>query len=318
MKVSIVIPVYNVGQYLASCLDTCINQSYRDLEIICVNDGSKDNSLDIIREYMAKDTRIKCVNKYNGGLPSAREAGVAVVTGEYLFHLDGDDDMPQDAIESLVRVAEKECADMVIGDYNTIENGQKIYTNSDIKESLSSEEYIRYILTRGLFNIWGRLIKTNLYKDNDIKFPHNISMAEDLVQTYQLAHYATKIASCHSCCYNYYIRTTSMSKTNGQIGELADRTIYAMLFVREFAERHTPGTLNKNLQDFLGLFLFQYICSPHPISIRKKELLQLVRTIDYNTVRRIKDVKQRLFMYIALRNISIAKLLMNMKNRLKR
>ena len=90
-KISVIIPVYNIEKYLVKCLDSVINQTFTDIEIICINDGSTDNSLSILEEYAQKDKRIKIINKENGGLSSAWNAGLNEVSAEYLTFVDGDD-----------------------------------------------------------------------------------------------------------------------------------------------------------------------------------------------------------------------------------
>ena len=90
-KVSVIIPVYNIEKYLKKCLDSVTNQTFSDIEIICVNDGSTDNSLSILEEYAKKDNRIKIINKENGGLSSAWNAGLNEVSSEYVTFVDGDD-----------------------------------------------------------------------------------------------------------------------------------------------------------------------------------------------------------------------------------
>ena len=114
VKVSILIPVYNISQFLPRCLDSCINQTLKDIEIVCVNDGSKDNSLDILKEYAKKDERIKIVDKPNGGLPSARNAGLDAATGEYVMFCDGDDWIKEESCEYLYSLAKKHDANVVI------------------------------------------------------------------------------------------------------------------------------------------------------------------------------------------------------------
>ena len=102
-KVSIVIPIYNVEKYLRQCLDSVINQTLKDIEIICVNDGSPDRCEDILKDYAMLDRRIKVINKVNGGLSSARNAALPVAQGEYVFFLDSDDWLSLDCIENLVK-----------------------------------------------------------------------------------------------------------------------------------------------------------------------------------------------------------------------
>lgn len=111
--VSIIMPVYNVGEYLKDCLDSVINQTYTNIEIICVNDGSTDNSLEILKEYKNKDSRIVIIDKANGGLVSARKVGVEAAKGEYSIYIDSDDWIELNMIEELVNEVRKTNADIV-------------------------------------------------------------------------------------------------------------------------------------------------------------------------------------------------------------
>ena len=113
MKISIIIPVYNVAQYLDKALDSVVNQTYKDIEIICVNDGSTDNSLQIIENYAKKDKRIKVINQDNSGLYVVRQNGVKVATGDYITYVDGDDWLDADACDKIVSVAENSNADII-------------------------------------------------------------------------------------------------------------------------------------------------------------------------------------------------------------
>ena len=99
--VSVIIPAYNVAEYIPFCLDSLISQTYKNLEIICVNDGSTDSTLDIIKEYAEKDSRIILIDKENGGLPSARNAGMNIAKGDYISFVDSDDVVSLDMIEYL-------------------------------------------------------------------------------------------------------------------------------------------------------------------------------------------------------------------------
>ena len=112
--VSIVIPVYNIGKYLEKCLDSVVAQTFPDIEIIVVNDGSTDNSPEIIAGYADKDSRIVVIDKSNEGLAYARKSGIEAAQGEYIQHLDGDDFLEPDAIELLYNKAIEDAADMVV------------------------------------------------------------------------------------------------------------------------------------------------------------------------------------------------------------
>ena len=114
-KVSIIIPIYNVEQYLPKCLDSVINQTYKNLEIICVNDCSLDDSLEICQQYATKDSRIKIIDrKQNGGLSATRNSGLEVASGEYVYFIDSDDYIDLDYIEKMVSEAIKNDAKVVL------------------------------------------------------------------------------------------------------------------------------------------------------------------------------------------------------------
>ena len=112
--VSVLIPVYNVEKYLSRCLDSLINQTLTDIEIICVNDGSTDDSLKILRQYQEKDNRIVIVDKKNGGLPSARNAGLDRARGQYVGFVDSDDYVEPSMFETLYKTAKKKNSEVVI------------------------------------------------------------------------------------------------------------------------------------------------------------------------------------------------------------
>lgn len=116
-RVSVIIPVYNVEKYISQCLESVINQSYKNLEIICVNDGSPDKSPEIIRGYMESDSRIILINQQNGGLSHARNVGLKRATGEYIIFLDGDDWIDPETVETAYNEMKKESAQLVMWSY---------------------------------------------------------------------------------------------------------------------------------------------------------------------------------------------------------
>ncbi|GFI06475.1 putative glycosyltransferase EpsJ [Muribaculaceae bacterium] len=278
MLVSIIIPIYNISGYLRDCLDSCLRQTYKNVEFICVDDGSTDGSGEMADEYALDDPRFKVIHKPNGGLPSARKAGVEAASGDYLFHLDGDDDLPDNAIELLVNVAKSENADIVAGDYNMFDTREeKTYCDCRIEHALTGEEYLLFIMTQGLFNVWGKLIRRSLYLDNDVRIPANISIGEDLVAMTQLAFFSTKVCPCQSAVYNYYIRPTSMSKVTGNVtGALADRAIFAVEFVLNFLAPRVDDGLQWHLTEFVKRFVYEYMQSPYPVSLRRNELNRML------------------------------------------
>lgn len=312
MKVSIIIPIYNVSSYLTNCLESCIHQTFSNLEIICVNDGSLDGSLAIIKKYEQKDNRIICVNKQNAGLPLARKSGIEVATGDYIFHLDGDDDLPLNAIESLVEVAESSKADIVVGDFYWVEDNRKTIINSEINTVLNSTSYLRYLLERGLFNIWGKLIKRSLYTRHPIEFPSHIVMAEDLVACFQLARFAETIEASHMPCCNHYIRETSMSREKKKVvGELTNRSIHAVCYITRYYEiNEMDNELHLLLEKFCANFLYSYLSSPYEISLHEERLRYLNSRISKSYIQTINNKLKRTVLCLAKINLKWSKVLM--------
>ena len=130
-KISIIIPIYNVREYLAKCIESVINQTYQDIEIICVDDGSTDGSYEICEYYKKKDSRIKVVHKINEGIVSARQTGLKIANGEYVGFVDGDDWIDEKMYESMIRTMEKSNVDMVetgvIDSYNSFTEKERKY-----------------------------------------------------------------------------------------------------------------------------------------------------------------------------------------------
>ena len=134
MRVSIVVPIYNVEQYLAECVDSLIIQTYGKIEIILVDDGSTDNSGKIADEYGMKDLRIKVIHKKNGGLSDARNAGIVVARGEYIMFVDSDDYVDSRFVETALSAAQDHSADIVSFKFTAV------YEDGSAKESSAKEQ----------------------------------------------------------------------------------------------------------------------------------------------------------------------------------
>lgn len=191
IKVSVIIPIYNTEKYLAKCLASVISQTLYELEIICVNDGSTDGSLNVINEYASRDSRIRIINKENGGLVSARKAGVEISQGKYIGYVDSDDWVEPEMFETLYQYAEKYNADMVSSGY--IFEGNYISEHFDgIKEGLYSEENIKDLRENAIYNLETRevglrgslcckLFLREKFKDVQLSIPNEATISEDKI-----------------------------------------------------------------------------------------------------------------------------------------
>jgi len=208
--ISIIVPVYNVEEYLEKCVDSIINQTYSNIEIILVDDGSKDNSGKMCDELQAKDSRIKVIHKENGGLSDARNAGLKIATGDYIGFVDSDDYIEEDMFETLYKLSKEHNSDISIVSFNEIYKGKIIgVRNSKKLEKLNKIEAIRELLidTKIQSYAWNKLFKKELF--NNIEFPTNKNF-EDIATTLLLFEKANKVVLLEEPKYNYVRRDNSI------------------------------------------------------------------------------------------------------------
>lgn len=189
--ISIVVPVYKVEKYLERCVNSLLNQTYQDIEIILVDDGSPDLSPELCDKYAKKDNRIVVIHKENGGLSSARNAGLRVAKGEYVGFVDSDDDVENEMYEKMYRVITKEKVDFVISDYMRIsDDGKEVlktlsipqghYSKSDIIEKIFPQLIMGENLEYGpLLSVCPCLYRIDLLRKNSLEFDEKVRWSED-------------------------------------------------------------------------------------------------------------------------------------------
>ncbi len=211
-KVSIIIPVYNVEKYIKNAIDTAINQTYKNIEIILIDDGSTDSSGKICDDYKNLDERIVVFHTENGGLSSARNVGLENATGEYLMFLDSDDFFELDAVENLYNAIEEKQADFVIGNYiNTNETGEKWNSPvfpydrfQEFKLSIEDSFISFYVMNSG---VWNKIFRKKFIDSLDLKFEIGLPAEDAIFTTYcfiksNCVYYIPKIV------YNYRLRNS--------------------------------------------------------------------------------------------------------------
>ena len=216
--VSVIVPVYKVEKYLSKCLDSIVNQTYKNLEIILVDDGSPDNSGKICDEYAQKDSRIKVIHKENGGLSSARNAGLDIATGEYIAFADSDDSVHLDFVEKLYRAIKEENADIAccsVEDF--IEDKNKIECNLDVDKKTVIEGKgggfkFYYDLGRKSTNVvWNKLYKRHIFET--LRFTNGRVYEDRAIYLHLLAQ-SEKMVFIPEALYTYTIRSGSLMKSN--------------------------------------------------------------------------------------------------------
>jgi len=212
--VSIVVPIYNVEPYLRRCLDSIVGQTYKNIEIILVNDGSKDNSLCICNEYKEKDNRIIVVDKKNGGLGSARNAGLNIASGKYILFIDSDDYISTKMTERLLVTMKEQNADIVACDFcNFYEDGtiQKKKISDSIKVYSAPEALKDMFRNNGIrWGAWNKLYRIDLF--DGVRYAEGV-YSEDMATTYLLYAQSKKIVWTDECLYFYFIRSNGIMKS---------------------------------------------------------------------------------------------------------
>lgn len=221
--VTVVVPVYNVEKFLERCIKSIINQTYTNIEIILVNDGSTDGSLDICYKMSKQDKRIQVITQENQGLSEARNAGIRNANGKYICFIDSDDFIHKDYIKLLVESLINNDADISVCDFYYIDENNNMWPRKEKKcATYSNIEAIRDILC-GEQNTevmtWNKLYKLSLFKENNIYFPKG-KLHEDNFTTYKLYYYAKKISLISDRLYYYMQRANSIMGSKFNLGRL--------------------------------------------------------------------------------------------------
>lgn len=231
-KISIIMPAYNAAAFIEKCLDSILKQSYGNFEVIIVNDGSKDNTLDIIKAYAEKDERIKVISQKNGGVSAARNTALKNVTGKYITCVDADDSLPENALYDMLAIME-DGVDFVIGSHTEI----RILRDDHIekaREFTPSELESKFIdFDSVIWWPWGKLFRADIIRENNMLYDTNMTFGEDHIFNLLYAKSITgKTVVTPKLVYNYHsIRGGLCSKCYAQMNEFQK---YTLLRIADF------------------------------------------------------------------------------------
>lgn len=271
MKVSIIVPIYGVEKYIERCVRSLLEQTYENIEYIFVNDETIDNSIqklnEVVKLYPHRCKHIKILShKENKGLPAARNTGLSVATGDYIFHCDSDDWIEKDMIQSLCNKVTQESADIVWCDWFLSFEKNERYMKQPIY--FTPLDAVKGILSGKMkYNVWNKLIKRSLYVDNYIQFPTGHGMGEDMT-IIKLFACANKIAYVPKALY-HYIKLNGEAFTNTyskrHLEDIRYNVNETILFLRE--------RYNNELDSYISFFKLS-VKYPFIIS-NKKTMYQL-------------------------------------------
>ena len=303
MKFSVILPIYKVEKYLSACVDSILNQSYTDFEVILVDDGSPDRCPKICDEYATKDKRVKVIHQSNAGNSRARNAGLECARGSYIIYIDSDDYLVGDTV--LEKISEK-----TLSDPDVILYGYKKYFESDetygapvcnFPEMLKNEtvaSYLNKLLITGTYSgtAWCKVIKTSLLKDNNIKFKPGL-ISEDHDWYIQVMMRVKSYAAINEALYVYRLRPDSISHAGGNVKSLTDNLWIQETWWKRIDSADISEDLRLSLRQvwakYMGDVMVQY--SGFEKHIRKQyrsQIKGLMPLFDYAVTRRSLIIKR--------------------------
>ena len=279
--ISVIIPVYKVEKYLEKCVDSVINQTYDNLEIILVDDGSPDNCPKMCDEYAKKDKRIKVIHKENGGVGSARNKGIEKSTGEYITFVDSDDWLEKNFIQEMLFIINKYKVDYVTCGYYRVYENKKEIINGNLEEIvIDSKEYVNKLLNvqNGYGFVHMKLIKKT--KISNLRFEEKLVVGEDALFNIQLCKNIEKIVIYNKPLYNYYFNTNSVVRKYNN--EYCNNYLKSMIYMSEYIRKNYKSeNVIQNLYNYIAyhvlLICVNYCYHPDNPNKGRKILIETVK-----------------------------------------
>ncbi len=305
-KVSIIVPVYNAEQYLRQCIESVLDQTLQDIELILVDDGTPDNSGVICDKYAECDNRVKVIHKENAGMVAARNDGLRTAKGNWVLFADADDFFELTALNELYKRGEESNADIVFGDINvlegdksrTVEFYRSEFTTDDqniIEQLIKADFSCKYCFDPpksgpGMFygGPWNKLVRREFLIRNNIAFDKSLKMFEDVLYTAYLFANAEKVSYIHIVAYNYRLLQGSSTKSYKSDLPSINEAIFKAwdLFRAQFDpsgiyQYPFYALVMRRFTTLLGLYFFNK-SNPLPLNVQFKELKKLMKTAPYD------------------------------------
>jgi len=289
-KVSIIIPVYNAQKYLGECLDSVINQTYENIEILCINDGSKDKSLSILNEYKEKDKRINIINKENTGVSKTRNLGIYKAQGNYIIFVDADDKIDKFMIEKMMGIVSENEAEIVVCLNNLIDKNSKErcinikskYKKCDNIKKIKKERTFEYLYDLGMgIPIWNKLLKKQFLLENQIQFNENMTYDEDMFFSWTGVLYAKSIHIIDEPLYKYRLTLNSaIMKYHENLFEkyqIEFSKISKIMKEQEFKQEYIDFIIEKIFREKIKNSIFMVIRSRKKFNEKKIEIKRILQ-----------------------------------------
>ncbi|MBQ6140581.1 MAG: glycosyltransferase [Kiritimatiellae bacterium] len=285
-KVSVIIPVYNVEKYLGECLDSVLRQTFGNLEIICVDDGSTDSSPRILADYAAKDSRIKVITQPNGGLSAARNAGMDAASGKYIYFLDSDDYITDDAMERCVEICERDGLDQLVfgcgfrqdGNSNRLQKDKaarerylhvppglsgSVVSGADLLRRTAGRELdVRKVGKGNGFHVpvWLRFFRLSSLNDPELRFPAGLLHEDEFFTPIALI-LARRVEMIDDRLYAYRLREGSITTTQDAQKRLAHLMAIYVRMTEKLAAFDRSLSADQRLAGKVALKRLRVVCT---------------------------------------------------------
>ena len=250
-KVSLIIPVYNTSKHLVACLESVVSQSYKNIEVICVNDASTDQSAAILERYAGVDSRIRIVtHSRNKGLPASRNTGMLHASGDYIRHVDSDDVLPLNSTQNLLEIVTRYDSEIVVGNADRI-SGAEIFEGDWLKRYMTPKYRIKLqddvALWRTFGDVWLYLFNKKYVDKNQLRFHEEIQFGEDQIFVSSALAKASNISYCNDTVYLYREHSSSMSSTF-PVSKIQDEMAW-------------PKLVEENISGFPQVYIYNLLSS---------------------------------------------------------
>ena len=275
--ISVIIPVYNTKQYLRACLDSIRAQTYSDLEILFVDDGSTDGSGEMLGSFALQDPRIRVIHQENGGVCAARNRGIDEAKGQWLSFIDSDDTLEPDLYETLMGLIRKYDVEIAHCSYNRVTDGHvKPIGNTGALHLHDTVQALECLLTGKLFvgSCWTKLYTRKLF--TGVRFPSGIRTNEDMLINFQLFRQVEKSAFLDVCKYNYMTSETSSCIRTPQRKRTEDLLTVNRRMLKENTHRALDCILNRRVLGALFSCYKASVYEPTPDRVLQKNLIEQI------------------------------------------
>lgn len=285
--ISIIIPIYNKEQYIEKCVDSILSQKYKDYEVILVNDGSTDNSLQICKECYSKINNIKIITQKNQGVSAARNTGILNAKGENIIFIDADDEIEEGYLENLSKNVND--YDLTICGCNYfIEEKKKLVVkkfDNNLKEQTIGIEQLIKVARKGLLNaLWNKIFNKSIIDEHNIRFDEKISLGEDLLFIIEYIKYInTRIYIINKPLYHYTLRKAGINlNSKEKIYDKINRIMYTEKQFEELYKKHKINNLKeikKQYAEELILVVGRYLIKNNRANMREKkgQIMKIIR-----------------------------------------